>query len=192
LEKSSHFPALEGQSRIKGMIALAARAFVLLALAGALTVAAADPGREGEVVARGPVTSLPLPRFVSVRAETANVRRGPSLSHRVDWSFTRRGMPLEVTAEYGQWRRVRDADGAGGWVHHSLLSGVRTVLVQAGAMVPLYAGTSETTAIRAYIEPGAVARLEKCSQQWCLIGADGLQGWAARDVLWGVGPEDDE
>ena len=80
--------------------------------------AAADP-------ARGPVTNLPLPRFVSMRAESANARRGPSLDQRVDWEFVRRGLPLEITAEYGQWRRVRDADGAGGWVHHALLSGRR-------------------------------------------------------------------
>ena len=81
--------------------------------------------------ARGPVTNLPLPRFVSMRAESANARRGPSLDQRVDWEFVHRGLPLEITAEYGQWRRVRDADGAGGWVHHALLSGVRTALVRA-------------------------------------------------------------
>ena len=159
---------------------------------GALWVLVPHLAGAGEEVARGPVTNLPLPRFVSMRAASANVRRGPSLSHRVDWSFVRRGLPLQVTAEYGQWRRVRDVDGAGGWVHHSLLSGVRTVLVRGEAMVPLHAGASEATAVRAYIEPEAVARLEKCSGPWCLIGADGVQGWAARAALWGVGPEDDE
>ena len=78
----------------------------------------------------GPVTNLPLPRFVSVRAGKVNVRRGPSESHRVDWVFQLAHMPLEVTAEFGHWRRVRDIDGAGGWVHYALLSGERTVIVQ--------------------------------------------------------------
>ena len=63
---------------------------------------------------RGPVTNLPLPRYVTLKPGEANARRGPSLDQRVDWEFVQRGMPLEVTAEYGQWRRVRDADGAGG------------------------------------------------------------------------------
>ena len=67
-------------------------------------------GSAAPATARGPVTNLPLPRFVSMRAETANARRGPSLDQRVDWEFVRRGLPLEVTAEYGQWRRVRDAE----------------------------------------------------------------------------------
>ena len=97
------------------------------------------PGRR-PAPTRGPVTNLPLPRFVSMRAESANARRGPSLDQRVDWEFVRRGLPLEITAEYGQWRRVRDAEGDGGWVHHALLSGVRTALVRGEAPVPLRAG----------------------------------------------------
>ena len=77
------------------------------------------------------MTNLPMPRYVSLKADEGNARRGPSLSHRIDWVFTRRDMPLEVTAEYGHWRRVQDRDGQGGWVHYSLLSGVRTVIVDA-------------------------------------------------------------
>lgn len=65
----------------------------------------------------GSVTNLPLPRFVSMKAVEGNVRRGPSLAHRIDWVFTRRDMPLEIVAEYGHWRRVQDRDGLGGWIH---------------------------------------------------------------------------
>ena len=78
----------------------------------------------------GPITNLPLPRFVSLKASEGNVRRGPSLTHRIDWVFQRRDMPLKVTAEHGHWRRVEDRDGMGGWIHYSLLSGTRTVVVE--------------------------------------------------------------
>jgi SH3-like domain-containing protein len=156
-----------------------------LALAVALALPA--PALAGE---RGRVTNLPLPRFVSMRAESANARRGPSLAHRVDWEFRRRGMPLEVTAEYGHWRRVRDADGAGGWVHHSLLSGVRTVEVHAEGLAPLRTEAAEQAPLRAYLEPGVVADLEACAGDWCRVEADGVGGWIARDALWGVGPDD--
>lgn len=147
--------------------------------AAATTDAAAAP-------VLGPVTSLPLPRFVSLRAETANARRGPGLSHRVDWEFVRPGLPLEVTAEYGHWRRVRDAEGAGGWVHHSLLSGVRTVVVQGEALAPLLAAASPTAAIRAWLEPGVVARLDRCEGAFCRVIAGGADGWTPRAGLWGV------
>jgi SH3-like domain-containing protein len=139
-----------------------------------------------EAQARGPVTHLPLPRFVSLRAETANARRGPSLSHRVDWAFVRPGLPLEVTAEYGHWRRVRDAEGAGGWVHHSLLSGVRTVVVRAEALTPLVAEGRDGAPVRAYVEPGVVARLEACDATWCRVTAGGSDGWISRDAVWGA------
>ena len=78
----------------------------------------------------GPVTKLPIPRFVSLKANEGNMRRGPSLSHRIDWVLKRRNMPLEVVAEHGHWRKVVDRDGAGGWVHYALLSGNRTVIIE--------------------------------------------------------------
>ncbi|HCT32088.1 MAG TPA: aspartyl-trna synthetase, partial [Sulfitobacter sp.] len=74
----------------------------------------------------GQVTNLPVPRFVSMKASEGNVRRGPSLTHRIDWVFKHRDLPLRITAEHGHWRRVEDRDGMGGWVHYSLLSGTRT------------------------------------------------------------------
>jgi len=162
-----------------------------IALAGALALAAPPVPAQGAEPGRGPVTNLPLPRFVSMRAETANARRGPSLDQRVDWEFVRRGLPLEVTAEYGQWRRVRDAEGYGGWVHHMLLSGVRTALILGEAPVPLRADPGEGAAVRALAEPGVVGRLEACAGAWCEIDAGGVEGWLPRAALWGVGPEEE-
>ncbi len=161
-------------------------------LACVLALAALAPGAAAQQAAsgRGPVTNLPLPRFVSMRAEEANARRGPSLDQRVDWEFVRRGLPLEVTAEYGQWRRVRDAEGYGGWVHHTLLSGVRTALVLGEAPVALRVDPAEGAAVRAMAEPGVVARLEACSGDWCEIDAGGVEGWLPRPAIWGVGAEE--
>lgn len=160
-----------------------------VALAVAVTVVAAPaPLRAQETVGVGPVTSLPLPRYVSIRAREANVRRGPGLTHRIDWEYRRRGLPVEVTAEYGQWRRVRDADGAGGWVHHSLLSGTRTGLVRGDDPVRLQAGSSDRTALRAMLEPGVIARIESCDGTWCEVSIDGLGGWVRQTALWGLNP----
>jgi len=74
-------------------------------------------GTQGLAQETGSVTNLPLPRFVSLKGTEGNARRGPGLTHRIDWVFTRRDMPLEVTAEFENWRLVQDRDGAGGWVH---------------------------------------------------------------------------
>ncbi|HKL68223.1 SH3 domain-containing protein [Salibaculum sp.] len=138
---------------------------------------------------RGPVTNLPLPRFVSLKANEANVRRGPSLSHRIDWVFKRRDMPLQVIAEYGHWRRVTDHEGMGGWVHYSLLSGNRTVIVQRD-MLPLLARPVEASPQTAILERGVIAELDECSRDWCRLVAGGHRGWASKPVLWGVFPHE--
>lgn len=138
---------------------------------------------------RGQVTNLPLPRYVSLKASEGNVRRGPSLSHRIDWVYKRRGVPLRITAEYGHWRRVQDRDGAGGWIHYSLLSGVRTVIVEAD-MLPLHRLPDETAQVQARAELGVIARLDACRPDWCRIFADGRAGWVPKSALWGVDPDE--
>ncbi|MEM6896488.1 MAG: SH3 domain-containing protein [Pseudomonadota bacterium] len=140
---------------------------------------------EDDTVVRGPVTNFPLPRYVSMKATEANVRRGPSLSHRIDWVFTRRDMPLQVTAEHGHWRRVRDRDGLGGWIHYSLISGTRTVIVEED-MVALFPRPEPQGQIVAHLEQGVVARLGKCTELWCRLNAGGYKGWAPKTSLWGV------
>lgn len=142
------------------------------------TAAACPPGL-------GCVTHLPLPRFVSLKGEEGNARRGPGLTHRIDWIFTRPGMPLRITAEYDNWRRVEDQDGAGGWVHYALLSGVRTALVTLD-MAELHIAPEREARVVAQAELGVVARLLECRPAWCRISADGEKGWIETDALWGV------
>ena len=151
-----------------------------------LTLAFAWSAVAGE---RGAVTNLPLPRYVSLKASEGNVRRVPSLTHKIDWVFRHHDMPLEVTAEYGHWRRVVDKDGAGGWVHYSLLSGVRTVIIEQD-LLAVRVKPDEAADVYAYVEAGVVARLGKCDPVWCRISADGYKGWADKAALWGVAPDE--
>ena len=160
------------------------RAGVLCILAAAPSFAAGTADTV-VVVARGPVTNLPLPRFVSLKASEGNVRRGPSLEHRIDWVFRHRDMPLRVTAEFGHWRRVEDNEGQGGWIYYTLLSGVRTVLVEDDA-TPLRARPDAAAPVLAQAQAGVVARLGACSPEWCEIAAGGEKGWVSKAQLWGV------
>lgn len=142
-----------------------------------------------QVAKRGPVTSLPLPRYVSLKASESNVRRGPSLTHRIDWVFKRRNMPLRVTAEHGHWRRVEDRDGLGGWVHYSLISGNRTVIVEQD-LLALHRNPDVTTPVVAALEIGVIAELGKCEPDWCRVNSGGYRGWARKEALWGVQPDE--
>ncbi|WP_425426642.1 SH3 domain-containing protein [Antarctobacter heliothermus] len=155
-------------------------------MAVALGLFAAPPASAQD---KGPETKLPLPRFVSLKASEGNVRRGPSLTHRIDWVYKRRSMPLEITAEHGHWRRVRDRDGAGGWVHYSLLSGSRTVIIEQD-MLSLYQREDPDSPVVARLELGVIARLGDCGPDWCKLTAAGFKGWADKTALWGVKPDE--
>ena len=151
------------------------------AVTAALAPAAIPDPREGT----GRVTGRALPRFAALKRDRARVRRGPGRTYRVDWEFVRRGMPLEIVAEHGNWRRVRDVDGAGGWVHYALLSGRRSVIVTED-MLPLRARPSAAAQETARAEAGAVLQAERCEAGWCRLAGEGVRGWAPQGALWGV------
>ena len=161
--------------------------FILWIMAVGAMVLAATPlvARAEEGV--GPVTNLPLPRYVSLRSDKINVRRGPGLDYRKDWVFRRAGLPVRIVDEYGDWRRIVDKDEAGGWVYHAMLTGRRTVLIIEDGVV-LRDEPSDAAAAAAMAEQGVVARLESCGLDWCEIEADGYMGWVRKSSLWGVGP----
>lgn len=155
-------------------------------LASDTTASSESPGSAGPTnPSVGPVTGRPLPRFASLRKGEANVRHGPSLEEPVDWVFTREDMPLLITDESGQWRRVEDQDGEGGWVRFTYLSGLRTVIVDEDRLA-LRSRPEENAPEVALLEQNVIARLESCEVDWCRIRAGDYSGWAPKTSLWGA------
>ena len=137
-----------------------------------------------------PTTSgLPIPRYVSLKSDHVNVRAGPTKDNDVAWVYTRSGLPVEITAEFENWRRVRDSEGAEGWVYHSLLSGRRTAVVtmkNKDDLATLYESADSTSAVAARLQAGVVAQVKKCDSHWCHISGTGFDGWIQQERLWGV------
>jgi len=139
------------------------------------------------LAAMAPAAAAPVPpHYVSLRADRANMREGPSYQHRILWVYKHKGYPLQVLGAYDIWRRVRAADGTTGWMSASMLSDQRTVLVTGQGRAPLYADPEARARIVAYAMPGAIARLDACVLRSCRIGATGLKGWIAKDRIWGA------
>ncbi len=154
----------------------------------AATPAALAAGREAR---EGSETRLPLPRFVSLKAERVNVRRGPSSEHQISWVFTKKGLPVEIVAEFEQWRRIRDSEGAEGWVFHSMLTGKRTAMVapwKKNRSIPLHAAAEHDAATVALARPGVIADINSCNGSWCELTAGGYKGFVEQLMLWGVYP----
>ena len=136
-------------------------------------------------IQRGQVTNLPIPRYVSLKTNEANARRGPSLSHKIDWIYKRQNMPLEIYAEYENWRRVRDFEGLGGWVHYTLLSGKRYVLIK-NELLEMRLLPSMESQVIAKVPQFNIANLDKCNKDWCRIIDNGYKGWVPKSEIWGV------
>ncbi|HEY0524911.1 MAG TPA: SH3 domain-containing protein [Stellaceae bacterium] len=160
----------------------AAVARAALALLFLLAAAAISPAGAAD-------KNLPVPRFVSLRSDQVNVRTGPGERYPVDWIFTHKDMPVEIVAEFENWRKIRDWQGTEGWVHQRMVTGRRSVIVE-GAVRELHSRPQSDAQIVARAEPGVIARLLECQDGWCRVEKDGVTGWLARDQVWGVYPNE--
>lgn len=171
-------------------------AVVLLLLIGPMpAVRAADattatvapsPAAVPAVPDKGLDSGLPLPRFVSLSSDKVNARTGPGSRYPIAWQYQRRGLPVEVVAEYEYWRRIRDHDGTETWVHKNLTSGKRFAVVD-GTVRALYKKPDMDTEVLLTAEPGVQARIRKCPDlAWCQVEIAGTRGWIPRQHLWGL------
>lgn len=143
---------------------------------------------------KGRETSLPIPRFVSLKTDRARMRIGPAFEYAVKWLYHARGLPLEITEEYGNWRQVRDCDGVSGWMHQSLLSSDRTAVVGPwlANMVSLREQPAANGFIKAKLEQRVRVRILSCSLSWCdvAVESDHLTGFVKKSALWGIYPKE--
>ncbi len=133
---------------------------------------------------------LPIPRFVTIKFDEVNARTGPATDCPVEWVFIRKGEPVEVTAEYEQWRKVRDIEGEGGWIHKSALSPKRSVILISNNIMPLIDAPQKYDQIIAKLKPKIRCNLLKCKQEWCQVVCKSYKGFIARKFLWGIYPDE--
>lgn len=130
-------------------------------------------------------SGFPVPRFVSLKSDKSNCRSGPSLGHPVQFTFTRKGLPVRVVAETtDHWRKIKDGEGDQCWVHATLLSGTHTAMIITDREV-LRAKIDEKSRIRAEVERGVIGRVMKCQNQHCLMRIGKIAGWVNKSAIWG-------
>jgi len=159
------------------------------------TLVAPPPAKAASTAAitTGTVSGLPVPRFVSLKSDRVNVRSGPNKDQDVRWVYTKAGMPVEITAEFENWRRIRDWEGSEGWVYHSLLSGRRTGVVVPklkDELVPLYESADVKAAVTARLQGGVVGTIKSCTGKWCELAGTNFDGWIEQDRIWGAYPNE--
>lgn len=128
-------------------------------------------------------------RYASLRANEVNVRAGPGVRYPVKWKFVQRHMPVQVIAEFDTWRKIRDWEGAEGWVHRAMLSAKRSLII-VGRGRTMRRHADERAPAVARLAPGMVAVVLKCPNEWCKIEAQGYEGWIRRAGVWGLKPNE--
>ena len=166
-------------------------AIVALLLAFAAALLSMEPAKAaGEQPASA---RLQVPRFVSLKSDRVNARGGPSRDQTVRWVYTRAGMPVEIVAEFENWRRIRDWEGAEGWVYHALLSGKRTAVVvpkDKEDLVPLYESADAESQVVARLQSGVLMSLKSCGGKWCRVSGNNFAGYIRQERLWGAYPNE--
>lgn len=152
-------------------------------IAAVLTLSALAGPLDKDSVRKGP-SGLEIPRFVALNAPEVNMRAGPGLQYPIEWVFRRRSLPMLVTDEYDNWRKVRDPDGVEGWIHVQLLTGKRSLMVE-GTTRRLYARPDATSALIMTAEAGVVGTLIACRNGWCEMRLEGRRGWIRQVESYG-------
>lgn len=130
-----------------------------------------------------------LPRFASLKSDEVRMRAGPGEQYPIEWVYRRRGLPVEIVAEFEHWRRVRVPDRTEGWMHRALLSVQRTIVVQ-GEIRTMHAEPATWAPAVARLEPGVIVDVQTCDNEWCHVTVAGHEGWLRKVEGWGVYPDE--
>ena len=146
----------------------------------------------------GEFTKLPVPRFVTLKSNSVNLRAGPDFKYPLKATCRCKGMPVEIIEEFEHWRKIRTFEGLEAWTHENLLSGHRSVIIKSSngeiykneqipaSQAVLFRLPDDLSYPVFKIELGTIAKIKKCKYNWCNISVDRSSGWIKIANLWGV------
>ena len=134
----------------------------------------------------GKETGLEIPRYISLKSNDANIRVGPSKNYPIEIKYIKKNYPLKVLDEYEEWRKVEDFNRNIGWIHKSLISGIRTGIVLSNDNKKIKLLNTLDGNVIGEIGNGNIVFLEKCKIDWCLVSLGDFEGWMDKNYIWGV------
>ena len=140
----------------------------------------------------GEETGLKIPRYVSLKSNDANLRVGPSVNYPIVIKFIKKNYPLKIIEEHDEWRKIQDFKKNSGWIHKSLISGIRNGVIISDSTEGATAYNTINGRVIGNIGNGNIVKINKCKSDWCLISfEDNYSGWVNKLNLWGVEPKEE-
>lgn len=135
-------------------------------------------------------SSLAVAEILSVKGDGVNLRTEPSSSSPVKWEYGK-GFPLKILQRKGEWCKVSDFEQDTGWIHASVLSKNRYVIVKvnknSNKNINIRKGPSTKEKIVGRAFYGVVLQLLEKKKDWVKVRHEsGLEGWVATNLLWGL------
>ena len=134
----------------------------------------------------GKETGLEIPRYISLKSNDANIRVGPSKNYPIEIKYIKKNYPLKVLEEYENWRKVEDFQKNFGWIHKSLISGIRTGIILSNDNKTIKLLNTLNGNVIGEIGSGNIVFLEKCKIDWCLVSFGDYRGWIDKKNIWGI------
>jgi SH3-like domain-containing protein len=148
----------------------------------------------------GILTGLPIPRYVSLKSNEIKIRIGPGKKYQTSHVYECINYPVKIIAEFDNWRKIEDINQTQGWVHQSLLSGARYVIITDNEFIIrkdlinklsdnqslIFKAPDENSPPILKIEFGVLAKIMKCEKFWCKVIIQNYKGWIRKANIWGV------
>lgn len=134
-------------------------------------------------------SSISFAEVLSVNGENVNLRSGPGTKYSVKWEYGQ-GFPLKVIDRKGDWLKVSDFEKDTGWIHKSLLSKQRHVIIKVNKKnkkkINIRSKPSTNSQIVGKAYYGVVFERVETKSGWAKVRHEtGLIGWIKETLLWG-------
>ena len=131
-------------------------------------------------------SGLKIPRIVSTKNSLTFMRTGPGKEFPIKFEINQKGYPVEIIAEFNNWRKVNTKNNLSGWIHTQLLSSFKTALVITNKKKKKRSSDSSKTLAK--LLPNLLIKVKNCKLEWCRIEVfknKNFVGWVMKSTIWG-------
>lgn len=129
------------------------------------------------------------PYFASIKAKEANLHVGPGKEYKVIYKYITKTIPVLITAKYDHWRKIQDIDGDSGWMHKSLLSKDRYIMIKDN-ITELFESYSADSKQIASIKKNKIVKFIAVNGDWCNVKfyyrGNSYTGWVSKKSIFGM------